>query len=176
MAGRLGVWGLLAGILWGVPAFGAPTLEELRKDPDLTPERLVGYFRDFAFKLGDQLQAPETFLANEEGDCDDFATVASMLLRERKFTTRLVAVFMEGQTHVVCYVSEVGAYLDFNLRAEEKALQKTDGRLEDMAEKVASYFRSPWRFAAEVTYQEGARRLGAIAFRGGPVALTQVQD
>jgi len=148
-------------------AFNCPavTLEQLRQDPDLTPERLISYFRDFKFKLGEKVQSPEMFLASQSGDCDDFASLASEILRERKYTTRLIAVFMDGQTHVVCYVEEIKGYLDYNHRNERSAIQATTGDLEDVANKVATFFRLPWRCASEFTYHAGDRRIGRIVFR-----------
>jgi hypothetical protein len=72
---------------------------------------------------------------------------------------------MDSQVHVVCYVEEVKGYLDYNLRERATAVQATNGELEDMAEKVAATFRSPWRCVSEFSYQAGVRRLGRIAFR-----------
>lgn len=142
----------------------AVTVQELRDDPSLTPARLMAYFRDFRFRLGDKLQSPEVFLATQAGDCDDFASLAAEILRERKYTPRLIAIFMDGQTHVVCYVEEIRGYLDYNLRQESSALQPTDGRLEDMADKVAAFFHAHWRCVSEFTYQAGERRFERIVF------------
>ena len=143
----------------------AVTLEQLRQEPNLTPERLVSYFRDFKFKLGEKIQSPEIFLAAQSGDCDDFASLAAEVLRERKYTTRLIAVFMDGQTHVICYVEEVKGFLDYNRRQDSIAVQATTGDLEDMADKVAAFFRLPWRCVGEFTYHAGDRRVGRIVFR-----------
>ena len=154
----------VASVLLGVSC-PAVTLEQLRAEQNLTPEQLMGYFRDFKFKLGDKLQSPEVFLASQTGDCDDFASLAAQILRERKYTTRLIAVFMDGQTHVICYVEEIKGYLDYNCRQELAAVQATTGELEDMANKVSAFFRSPWRSAFEFTYHAGERRVGRIVFR-----------
>ena len=141
------------------------TVDQLRDDPNLTPERFARYFRDFAFKFGDTRQAPEDFLALRSGDCEDYASLAAEVLRRRTYTTKLIAVFMDGQTHVVCYVQEAHCYLDYNRRAEPAPLQATDGTLEDMAGKVAASFRTDWRYAAEFTYCGDCPRFGRIAFR-----------
>ncbi|HEX5220553.1 MAG TPA: hypothetical protein VFZ59_13365 [Verrucomicrobiae bacterium] len=150
-----------------LPAFRcqAVTLEQLRQEQDLTPDRLIRYFRDFKFQLGEKVQPPEIFLAAQSGDCDDFASLAADILREKKYTTRLIAVFMDGQTHVICYVEEIKGYLDYNHRQDLTAVQATTGDLEDMADKVAAFFRLPWRSVGEVTYQAGERRIGRIVFR-----------
>lgn len=143
----------------------AVTLEQLRQEPNLTPERLIGYFRDFKFHLGEKVQPPEIFLAAKSGDCDDFASLAAEVLREKKYTTRLIAIFMDGQTHVICYVEEIKGYLDYNHRQDSAAVQATTGDLEDMADKVATFFRLPWRCVGEITYHGGDRRIGRIVFR-----------
>ena len=140
-------------------------MAQLRAEPNLTPERLIRYFHDFQFKLGAQVQKPESFLAGRAGDCEDFAVLAAELLRERKYTTRLIAVFMEHQTHVICAIDEIHGYLDYNRRQELSPVQGTDGSLEDIANKVADYFRAPWRCVSEFTYDQGDRRFGRIAFR-----------
>jgi hypothetical protein len=140
------------------------TLAQLRNDPNLTPERFGQYFRDFEFKLGGLRQAPETFLASKAGDCDDFACLAAEVLREKRYTTKLVAVFMTGETHVVCYVEEIHGYLDYNLRKEASAIQLASGKLEDIADKVAAYFRTPWRSASELNYEADQPRFGRMAF------------
>jgi len=143
----------------------AVTLKQLREESNLTPERLISYFRDFKFQLGERVQPPEIFLAAQSGDCDDFASLAADILREKKYTTRLIAVFMDGQTHVICYIEEIKGYLDYNHRQDRNGVQATTGDLEDMADQVAAYFRSPWRCVGEITYQAGERRIGRIVFR-----------
>jgi len=151
-------------LLVAAPAGRALTLDELRNIPNLTPELFMGYFRDFQFKQGDKPQAHAAFLEGRCGDCEDFATLAADVLREKNYTPHLIAVFMDGQTHVVCYIDEVKAYLDFNRRAKSPALQPSDGSLEDIAAGVAAYFRVPWRSASEFIYVSGERRFGRIAF------------
>ncbi|HVM50808.1 MAG TPA: transglutaminase-like domain-containing protein [Candidatus Acidoferrum sp.] len=148
----------------------ALTLDLLRSDPTLTPERFASYFRDFEFKLGETRQAPEAFLAARCGDCDDYACLASEVLREKHYTTKLVAVFMKGQTHVVCYVDEIHGYLDYNLRKQTPGVQLANGKLEEIADKVAAYFRSSWRSASEVTYNADQPRLGRIVFAAARTA------
>jgi hypothetical protein len=103
----LGVLAVIA-VLCGAFAVNAQThapaltVEQLRSDPDLTPERFARYFRDFEFKLRENRQAPKDFLATQSGDCDDFACLAAEILQEKRYTRKLIAVFMKGQTHVVC--------------------------------------------------------------------------
>ena len=157
---------LIAGLLFITSSSSAAvTMEQLRLEPNLTPERLIGFFREFKFQLGEKVQPAEVFLAAQSGDCDDFASLAAEILREKKYTTRLIAVFMDGQTHVICYVEEIKGYLDYNRRQERTAVQATTGDLEDMADKVAAFFQLPWRSVGEVTYHAGERRIGRIVFR-----------
>ena len=162
-----GVIALLAGsfALYAGSSSAALTLNQLRSDPCLTPERFMTYFRDFQFAPGESRQAPEVFLATKSGDCEDFASLAAEILQEKKYTTTLIAVSMNGQAHVVCYVKEVHGYLDYNLRKEPCAVQPAEEKLEAVAEKVAAYFRTLWRYASEFTYQEGRPRFGRIVFR-----------
>jgi hypothetical protein len=141
------------------------TLAELRADPKLTPERLMAYFADFKFELSRQVRQPETFLASRCGDCDDFATLAADLLREKGYSTRLVAVFMPHDVHVVCYVAESHCYLDYNRRKQASPLVKCEGDLAAIAASVAEYFRSPWRSASEFTFHNGVRQFVSTAFR-----------
>ncbi len=141
------------------------TLAQLRSDCRLTPDRFIRYFADFRFKLSERRQAPEEFLASRSGDCDDFACLAAEILREKKYTTRLIAVFMSQQTHVVCYVDEIHGYLDFNRRGERCPVQAAGAKLEEVAEKVAAYFRTNWLYASEFTCQTNSPRFGRIVFR-----------
>jgi hypothetical protein len=155
-------------ILWFlVPAALANTvtMAELRADPKLTPERLMAYFADFEFELSRQVRQPETFLATRSGDCDDFATLAADLLREKGYSTRLVVVFMPHDVHVVCYVAERHGYLDYNRRKQAAPLVTCKGDLDAIAASIAESFRSPWRSASEFTFRNGARRFVTTVFR-----------
>ena len=120
---------------------------------DLTPESLIRSFANFTFELSAQPQDSETFLQRKRGDCDDFASLASRLLTDRGYKTRLVVVMMEQQTHVVCYVKEAHGFLDFNHRSASHPIVESDGSLEDIAQKVAGDFRSRWRMASEFRYE-----------------------
>lgn len=127
----------------------AGELSALAGQADLTPEKLIRSFAEFTFELSAQPQDAETFLQRKRGDCDDFAILASRLLTERGFKTKLIAVMMAEQTHVVCYVEEAHGFLDFNHRAQAHPVIASDGSLEDVAQKVARDFRAPWQMASE---------------------------
>ena len=130
-------------------AIQAGALSTLAGQADLTPENLIRSFAGFTFELSAQPQDAEIFLQRKRGDCDDFAILASRLLTERGYKTKLVAVMMAQQTHVVCYVKEAGGFLDFNHRADAHPIMASDGSLEDVAEKVAHDFRARWQMASE---------------------------
>ena len=137
-----------------VPSVKAGELATLRDQKNQTPEQLIRIFADFKYELGDRVQDAETFLKRKRGDCDDFATLASSLLTQRGYNTKLVVVMMAGQTHVVCYVKEVKGILDFNHRADAQPVIESDGELDDIADKTAAYFRSPWHMASEIRYEK----------------------
>jgi hypothetical protein len=143
----------------------AVTLAELRAEPNLTPERLMTHFADFKFELNREVRQPDTFLARQSGDCDDFATLAADLLREKGYSTRLVAVFMPHDVHVVCYVAETNSYLDYNRRKQASPLVKCNSELAAIASSVAHSFRSPWRSVSEFTFRKGARHFVSTVFR-----------
>ena len=128
------------------------TLDELRADRNLTPERFMKYFADFRFQLGRDVREPEVFLASQSGDCDDFATLAASVLREKGYSTRLVVVYMPNDVHVVCYVAETHGYLDYNCRKQTAPLVKSEGALEAIAARVAESFRAQWRSVSEFTF------------------------
>jgi Transglutaminase-like superfamily len=150
-------------VISGLPAFGS-SLAELKADRNLTPETLMKYVASFSFEAGRTVRSPDEFLRQQCGDCDDFATLAADLLRERGYQTRLVAVFMPGEVHVVCYVAEVSSYLDFNRRKERSPLMKCDGALSAIGASVARSFHSEWNSASEYTFQKGAANFVLTAF------------
>jgi hypothetical protein len=156
-------FGLMVLALSATPAH-AVTFQELQKDTTLTPESLMHRFSHFKFRLTPDLQPRDQFLASETGDCDDFATLAADILKEKGFTTRLIAVHMEKQFHVVCYVKEVNAYLDYNNRKKQSPLVQTDGSLQDIANKVARSFGTTWASVAEFVYKGGVRQVIALDF------------
>ena len=144
----------------------ALSLTELRADSKLTPERLIKQFADFKFELSRTVRKPEVFLATQSGDCDDFATLAAELLREKGYTTRLVVIYMPEAVHVVCYVQESNCYLDYNCRKQAAPLVKCDGDLSAIAGSVAKSFHSSWRSVSEFTCEpDGTRHFVSTEFR-----------
>lgn len=162
------LFGLLTSLYLAVsliPTAKALTLDELRSSPELTPERFTKYFADFTFALGRETRDPQTFLANRCGDCDDFATLAASVLREKGYTTRLVVVYMTNAAHVVCYVAETKGYLDFNRRQAPNSLVSCDADLASIGASVAESFHMNWRSASEFSVNNGVRKFVLTTFR-----------
>jgi len=139
-----------------VATAGAGGMKDLLAQKDLTPEGLARVFADYTFELTPQVQEPEAFLQRKRGDCADFSSLASTVLAQHGYTTKLVVVMMSKQTHVVCYVKEAGGFLDYNHRADAHPVVASDGSLEDIASKVAGDFRSSWRMASAFRYRSGS--------------------
>ena len=156
---------MLMAMLWSAPGTAAVTLAELKADPNLTPDRLMKHFANFKYELARETRPPETFLAQEAGDCDDFATLAADLLRERGYTPKLVAVFLPNEVHVVCYVPETRSYLDYNCRNRASPLVRCGSELTAIAAQVARSFHTQWRSASEFTVKDGAKYFVSTAFR-----------
>jgi hypothetical protein len=142
----------------------ALTLAELEADPHLTPESFIRHFADFKFELGRTLRTPEAFLESRSGDCDDFAALAAIVLRQKGYNTKLVVVHMSTQVHVICYVAEAKGYLDFNCRKLVSPLMKCDAGLGAIGDSVARYFKDQWRSASEFILENGVRRFVLTEF------------
>ncbi len=137
----------------------ALTVEELHTMAGLTPETFASHFAGFQFVFRADVQTPEAFLASQAGDCDDFSTLAASELTARGYTTRLVAIRMKRDTHVVCYVNEAHGYLDYNLRARG-GLVSCAPEISQIADSVVKSFKSAsWTSASEFTYGQGVKRL-----------------
>ncbi|MBI4326299.1 MAG: transglutaminase domain-containing protein [Chloroflexi bacterium] len=166
-------------LLWSLTApLSAATLSDLRRDAQLTPQRFARYFADFSYKFHAEVQPAEAFLATQSGDCDDYATLAAEILREKGYTTRLIAVRMRTQAHVVCYVEETKSYLDYNNRSYLVRTVSSGGSIRDIARKVAKSFDAEWTSASEFTFRSGVKRLGNTIPEAGrsvprPVRLAQ---
>ncbi len=137
----------------------AVTLEELRSDPKLSPETFAHYFAGFKFVFGAEVQKPESFLAAEAGDCDDYSTLAAAELASRGYHPHLVAVRTKKMVHVVCYIEEARGYLDYEYRAKGSGLLACGTEVEDVADAVAKSLKAPWTSVSEFTYSDGVKRL-----------------
>jgi hypothetical protein len=137
----------------------ALTVDELHAVAGLTPQNFSSYFADFSFTFRADVQNPADFLAQRDGDCDDFATLAAAELSARGYTPRLVAVRMKREVHVICYIAEANAYLDYNLRAKGGLVPCGPSLDEIAASVIKSFKNSPWTSASEFTYDGRVKRL-----------------
>jgi hypothetical protein len=137
----------------------ALTLEELHNDATITPQTFARRFSKFRFVFRSDVQKPEEFLASEEGDCDDYSTLADSELTSRGYRTRLISVRLKNVVHVVCYVAEANGYLDYNLRAKGTGLVACGPSLSAIADSVAKSMSSSWHSVSEFTYSNGVKRL-----------------
>jgi hypothetical protein len=158
-------------MLTGGSTFGV-TLEQLRNTPNLTPQRFARLFADFEFKEHTEVQTPEVFLSTQSGDCDDYATLAAMILREKGYTVRLIAVRMPKETHVVAYVEETGSYLDYNNRGYLIKTISCKASLPAIAAKVGKSFESDWTSVSEFTFVDSVKRMVATVSPNGEVVTT----
>jgi hypothetical protein len=156
---------MLIAFLLSARETAAVTLAELQANPNLTPDQLMKHFANFKYELARETRTPESFLAHEAGDCDDFATLAADLLREKGYSTKLVAVFLPNEVHVVCYVAETTSYLDYNCRNRASPLVRCGSDLTAIATQVARSFHTQWRSASEFTVKDGVKRFVSTAFR-----------
>lgn len=149
---------ITSALLISTDAF-AVTFEEIHSDSSLKPETFAHYFADFRFVFNAEVQSPETFVASEAGDCDDYATFAATELNARGFHARLVSVRMKSIVHVVCYVEEAKGYLDYNYRARGTGIVPSGPGLSEIGDTVAKSFKAKWTSASEFTYGQGVKRL-----------------
>lgn len=150
-----GAFTLLAALALATPGGRAQslTLDALAGDPKMTPKRLAQAVSKFAYEFHTRVQSPEAFLERRAGDCDDFAVLAAVVLKQRQFHTRLVHVRMVGRVaHAVCYVQEARGYLDYNNRSYLLKLTGSKPQLREIADKVADSFKANWTSVSEFTY------------------------
>ncbi|OHE78234.1 MAG: hypothetical protein A3G75_06925 [Verrucomicrobia bacterium RIFCSPLOWO2_12_FULL_64_8] len=148
----------------------AITLADLDGDPKLSPKRYAGYFEHFGYEYSPVVQPADVFLAREKGDCDDYAALADRVLAPKGYGTRLIQVRVAGLTvdHVVCYVNEAKAYLDYNNRAVFLTLTHAGATIREIATKVAKSFDANWTSASEFTYKENRKQWLATVVKTDP--------
>jgi hypothetical protein len=151
------------------------TLEDLLADAKMTPKRFANKFEDFDFEYHADVQPVEQFLRTQRGDCDDYAILADYVLKRRNYETMLIRVVLVGtnaDAHDVCYVSQVKSYLDYNLRAYFKNMQRSNQRLRDIANRVADSFDSNWTSVSlyTYTYDEDVKHLKLTVVKTDPPA------
>lgn len=146
-------WLILSLMLVALANTGAVSYEDLMRDQTMTPKNFAKTFEGFEYEFHEAVATPEVFLATRKGDCDDYAILADQVLRTRGFTTRLIHVRLVGQVaHVVCYVKEEQAYLDYNNRNYFFKLTRAKNRIRAIATKVADGLEANWVSVSEFTY------------------------
>ena len=151
--------GALGSSFWFSANARAVTLENLRHDPALSPRNFAQYFANFRFCFHAEVQSPQIFLSTQSGDCDDYATLAATVLKEKGFTPRLLSVRMKREVHVICYIEEARAYLDYNKRNCRDGLVSCGHSLSEIADVVSASFCVPWSSISEFTFRDGSKRL-----------------
>jgi hypothetical protein len=147
------VWLAALALALAAPGLRAVTMNDLTSDPKMTPKRFAGHFEDFDFEYNVAVQNPDVFLRRQKGDCADYAILGDFVLKQKKYTTRLIRVVLVGSlAHDVCYVYQVKAYLDYNNRAYFTTLQRSGRTIREIADKVADSFQANWTSASVYTY------------------------
>ncbi len=149
---RMLCWAGMVCALLFVP-LGAITVNDLLAETRMTPRRFANHFEDFTFQAFPYVQDPDVFLKTANGCCQDYAILGSFVLNHDKFETHLVRVLLVGgEAHDVCYVTQTGTYLDYNLRGFFVNTKHSGRRLREIAAKVAASFDENWTSASEFTY------------------------
>ncbi len=151
---------LLSGMWLGLPDALAlkPTdpfgMSDLENEPNLTPGHFADLFEDFAFEYFPYVQSPDNFLRNRSGNCKDYALLGDYILSRGGYKTRLIRVELAGTdiSHVICYVTEKKAYLDYNSRQYFFNLERSGPSIREIATEVADSFGKNWTSATEYTY------------------------
>ena len=135
------------------------SLDGLHNQRDLTPKKFSRMFADFDYELYHEVQPPEQFLRQESGDCDDYACLADDVLAPKGFETRLIHIRLVGMTsHAVCYITEDGAYLDYNNRNVFFTMTKSAPPLRKIATKVAKSLNANWTSVFEFEFSYSTQR------------------
>jgi hypothetical protein len=168
----------LTAAIWTVAftPLNATTAAQLLSDPKLTPKQFAAYFETFEYEFGSEVQSPSEFLSRRKGDCDDYAILADHVLKRNGYATRLIHVRVVGRiAHAVCYVTESGAYLDYNNRKYFLNLQRCGRTLRAIATKVADSLEANWTTASEFTYdyETAAKQFVVTVVKTDPPAMDQ---
>ncbi len=130
------------------------SLEELDGSAGMTPKQFANLFEYFKYDYSPYVMAVDEFLAEQSGDCDDYAILADHVLSHKGYRTRIIRVVMAGSdvSHAVCYVTENKGYLDYNNRQYSSNLERCGPTLRQIAAKVADSFEKNWTSATEYTF------------------------
>jgi hypothetical protein len=147
---------------------GALNVNNLHRDPALTPKKFSRLFDKFGYELFHNVQPPDEFLRKKSGDCDDYACLADEVLAPKGFDTRLIHIRLVGMvSHAVCYVTDDRAYLDYNNRNVFFTMSKSDPSLRKIATKVARSLKANWTsaFEFEFSYDDQRKTITAKVVR-----------
>lgn len=136
------------------------TLQDLETAPPMTPGQFAELFERFFYEFSPRVLAPEVFLFQRAGDCDDYAILCAHILGQKGSETRLIHVQLVGENvgHAVCYVTDKLVYLDYNNRNSARKLVKSRPTARDVATSVAASFERNWTSATEFTYSYAENR------------------
>lgn len=124
----------------------SPTLRSISFDLT-TPEAIARFmWKNFTFENDQRIfgkeehwQAPEEFLANKQGDCEDFALFAKAMLKRAGIQSFLLNVYGDGFAHTVCVFKEDGKYHIID-GTDVKRLNAES--IEDLSEKIHTFWTS----------------------------------
>jgi hypothetical protein len=91
-----------------------------------------------------------------------YVILADQVLRAQGYDTRLIAVRCAGSTHIVCYINEEAAYLDYNSTTHLVKLETSGPTIREVANNVAAALQQSWTSASEFRVAaDGTKRLFA---------------
>ncbi|HET7535083.1 MAG TPA: transglutaminase-like cysteine peptidase, partial [Candidatus Didemnitutus sp.] len=130
------------------------TLQELDGAPELNPKQFANLFENFKYSFSPWVMDVDEFLADQAGDCDDYAILADHVLARKGYHTRIVRVAMVDSDvgHAICYVAENKGYLDYNNRKYSLNIERCGPTLRQIAAQVADSFGKNWTSATEYTF------------------------
>lgn len=101
-----------------------------------------------------------------------YTIVADQVLTEKGYDTRLIAVRLPGISgYIVCYVTEEGAYLDYNDETYVVKLRASGPTIREVATQVAASLTQNWTSASEFTVTEGLKEIVATVVQTDPPEL-----
>ena len=111
-----------------------------------TPDKIAHYmWRHFLFEQDQRQfgkeeywQTPEEFLASQKGDCEDFASFATALLRLNGTNAFILNVYGDGYAHTLAVFEENGAYHVIDGTEVQRYEAKT---LPELLEKIHPFWR-----------------------------------
>ena len=96
-----------------------------------------------------------------------YVAAAAQALWQREFAPRLIAVRCPGlRDHIVCYVPEEGAYIDYDEPTSIVRLEPSGPTLREIANNIADLLSLDWTSASEFTVSpDGLKSIFATVFQ-----------